>query len=87
LKDKSDYCEIEEYIEVEEDVFFEKIKIMSEITVDKKWFYSNDSGNDKIKSALSFALDKGKTIDFNKGYFYALSRINQDVLKNIFTDS
>lgn len=87
LKDKSDYCEIEEYIEVEEGLFFEKIKIMSEITVDEKWFFSNDSENNEIKSALNFILNKDETVDFNKGYFYALSRINQDVLKNIFTDS
>lgn len=87
LEEKSEYSEIEEYIEVEEDLFFEKIKTMSQIYVDEKWFYSSSSEDDKIKSALSFVLNKNEILDFNKGYFYAMSRLNLEPIKKHFTDN
>jgi len=72
------YREVSGYFEVAQSIFSSKLKDMSLFTANQDWFFSNQTANNEPPNALLF--DEGtKKYQFNKGYFYALSRIIIDL--------
>lgn len=82
-KEYSSYQEVDEYFEIPVNQFLEKLNEMAKIIeVDQAWLWG-PSDKDDLEKIVTFTNLKNQSLSFNKGYFFALSRIFDKIKKSL----